>query len=72
MANCTWRRLRAALLGPLVWACVSCGASDSTEPSAVRAIDYELFPSTHQLSPSSAALISDVAEDGTLRFTQLP
>ncbi len=49
-----------------------CGSDPAAPSEQVRQIDYELFPSTHQLSASDAASISEVAEDGTLRFKTVP
>src|SRR5260221_9610388 len=47
-----------------------CGSADKPEPAPVRSIDYELFPSTRQLSNSELAALSEMKEDGTLRFDE--
>ncbi len=47
-----------------------CGSAGKPEPAPVRSIDYELFPSTRQLSNSELAALSEMKEDGTLRFDE--
>lgn len=72
MATCTWRRIGRGSLPLLVLVCASCGSSEPSASAPVRSIDYELFPSTHQLSLADTDAISAVAEDGTLRFSKVP
>ena len=72
MATRTWRRIGRPSLPLLALACASCGSSGPPESAPLRSIDYELFPSTHQLSLADTAAISEVAEDGTLRFSKVP
>lgn len=51
----------------------SCSGDESPGGSeAVRTIDYELFPSTHELSAADLALLSEVELGGGLRFEELP
>ncbi|MEI9952231.1 MAG: hypothetical protein WDO74_25400 [Pseudomonadota bacterium] len=52
--------------------CSGCGSDAAAPSEQVRQVDYELFPSTHQLSSSDAASISEVASDGTVRFKVVP
>ncbi|MDF3066855.1 MAG: hypothetical protein K0R38_2456 [Polyangiaceae bacterium] len=49
-----------------------CSDDDAPEDSRVRQVDYELFPSTHELSPADVASISSLSPNGELRFERLP
>ena len=72
MATCTWQRIGVGSLALLSLIGSSCGSSEPAASGAVRAIEYELFPSTHELSLAATAAISEVAEDGTVRFSGVP
>jgi hypothetical protein len=52
----------------LTWGCGS--TPNKTEPTQVRSIDHELFPSTRQLGADELAALTDVKADGTLRFDE--
>ena len=48
---------------------LACSGDESPGGSeAVRTIDYELFPSTHELSAADVALLSELEPGGGLRF----
>lgn len=69
------RPLRLSLIVAGLASSTSLGCGDQQVPAEsqpVRDIDYELFPSTHELSVADVASLSDVEPDGTLRFEQRP
>lgn len=72
-------KLRAARHVSLVVAglasLTSFGCSDDEQPSgtqAVREIDYELFPSTRELSAADVAKLSKLTPTGELLFDEMP
>ena len=72
MATCIQRWRALGSLPLLGLGLLGCGSSSPSASESVRSIDYELFPSTHQLSPADTAAISQIADDGTLRFSSVP
>src|SRR5215217_7293549 len=67
--------LQVSLMMAGLFSLTSFGCSDDEAPAdagPAREIDYELFPSTHELSAADVAEISTLAPDGALRFERLP
>jgi len=66
--------IRLTFLGALLASsiCFGCSSDSQPEQESVRKIDYELFPSTHQLNGRDLTLLSRLEPDGTLVLDSLP
>ena len=65
---------RLSLVGVALASLTLLGCSSEAEPAQprVRTIDYELFPSTHELSEQDLERLSRLEPDGTVELSALP
>jgi hypothetical protein len=67
--------LRVSLVAAGFASLTSLGCTEEGTPAEsqrVRSVDYELFPSTHELSAPDVGLISRLEPDGTMLFERVP